>query len=209
MHSYGGQVGTNACTGLSISARAAAGKPVGVSHLIYVAAFAQSPGKGMVDKVREFDHEQYMDMAFDFAADKTVLPRDPSYLIGATPGLTQEEVDAYTAAMVKTRWNGNCMYGPIEACAWRKKGIKVAYLVATKDACVPEIYQRSMIEGMEKEGVKVGVWEVESGHCPAFTNSEDVVKALGEIVGAKGKDAAAPATTAAAAIVSTGVGEGE
>lgn len=44
MHSYGGQVGTNALTGLGVDARAKHGKPGGVSELVYVAAFALHEG---------------------------------------------------------------------------------------------------------------------------------------------------------------------
>jgi pimeloyl-ACP methyl ester carboxylesterase len=183
MHSYGGQVGTNALAGLGLAARQAANQPGGISHLIYMSAFALPPGKSMIDKVREHDHEDFIPYAFDFADDMSVLPRDPSYLIGEAPGLDEAVVEAYAAAMVKTRWNGQCMYDAIEACAWREKGVKVAYVMATADTCVPVDYQRGMVEAIRGEGVEVGVWEVETGHCPNLTATAEVVKAVGEIVG--------------------------
>lgn len=44
MHSYGGLVGTEACRGLSKTARAAAGKEGGVTRLIYCCAFILPEG---------------------------------------------------------------------------------------------------------------------------------------------------------------------
>jgi pimeloyl-ACP methyl ester carboxylesterase len=184
MHSYGGQVGTNALTGLSISARGAASQPGGITHLICMTGFAQPPGKSMIDKVREFKHEGFMTLAFDFSPDdNTAVPRDPSYLIGETPGLEDVKVEAYAKAMTSIRWNGQCMYDAIENCAWKEDGVQVAYVIATKDTCVPLDYQRSFIEGMKGEGVVVKTWEVETGHCPGFTASGDVARVLQEIIG--------------------------
>jgi pimeloyl-ACP methyl ester carboxylesterase len=184
MHSYSGQVGTNALIGLSVSARAAAGKSGGVTHLIYMSAFALLPGKSMVDKVREFGHEEYLPLAFDFSPeDNTALPQDSMYLIGETPGLEKEEVEAYAKAMTSVRWNGQCMYDATENCAWKEDGMEVAYVIATKDTCVPLDYQKSMVEGMKAEGVSVKTWEVEAGHCPNFTATGEVARIVGEIVG--------------------------
>lgn len=44
MHSYGGQVGTNALVGLGLESRSKLGKPGGVSDLVYVCAFALPEG---------------------------------------------------------------------------------------------------------------------------------------------------------------------
>ena len=50
MHSYGGQVGTNALYGLQPDDKTKGG----VSQLIYMSAFAQPEGWSMIDKVEEF-----------------------------------------------------------------------------------------------------------------------------------------------------------
>lgn len=60
MHSYGGQVGTNALYGLSCTSRESKGQHGGISHLIYLTAFASSEGKSMTDKVAEFGHMHLM-----------------------------------------------------------------------------------------------------------------------------------------------------
>lgn len=46
MHSYGGQVGSDALVGLGRASRAAQNLPGGVSHLVYLAAFAMPEGDG-------------------------------------------------------------------------------------------------------------------------------------------------------------------
>ena len=47
MHSYGGQVGTNALSGLGATKRAAEGKPGGIIELVYLAGFAMVEGTSM------------------------------------------------------------------------------------------------------------------------------------------------------------------
>jgi len=183
MHSYGGQLGTNALAGLGLAARKADNLPGGITHLIYMTAFALPPGKSMIDLVREHGHEELMPLTFEFADDMSVLPRDPTYLIGDTTGLEKSVVEAYTADIVKVRWNGQCIYDAIERSAWREEGVKVAYVMAMADTWFPVDYQKSVVEAMRAEGVDVGVWELETGHCPNFTATADVVKAVGEIVG--------------------------
>jgi pimeloyl-ACP methyl ester carboxylesterase len=193
MHSYSGQVGTNALAGLGLAARKKAGLPGGISHLIYMSANAQLEGTSMIDTVIEHGHEKYIPLAFDFADDMSVLPRDPMYLIGAASGLEpsktgeakglkKEVVEAYARDMVNTRWNGRCMYDEIEKCAWRESGVKVAYVMYTEDTCVPIDYQKGMIEKVRAEGVEVRVWEVKTGHCANITATEEVAKVLEEIV---------------------------
>ena len=156
MHSYGGQVGTNALYGL-------ASRPQGgVSHLIYICAFAQPAGWSMIDKVEVSGHADLIPIAFDFADDKTVVSRDPRKLIVGETTLSEEEVEAYIGTMV--RWNGKCMYDQVEQTAW--KDIPVNYVYATRDMTVPWSYQKEMVEGMRGAGREVRTFEVETGHYP-------------------------------------------
>lgn len=161
MHSYGGQVGTEALEGLGEPTQAG-GR---VSQLIYMTAFAQDAGWSMIDKVEEFGHSDLMPLAFDFADDRTVVSRDPKMLlVGDVPKLPDPDVDAYLATFV--RWNGQGMYDKISRTAWR--GIPTSYILVTRDMTVPLDYQRSMVELMRREGCEVRTFEVESGHCPNF-----------------------------------------
>ncbi|PVH91943.1 alpha/beta-hydrolase [Periconia macrospinosa] len=176
MHSYGGQVGTNALNGLGESETPGSGR---VSQLIYMTAFAQNEGWSMIDKVEEFGHGDLMPLAFDFADDKTVVSRDPKLLLVGGTTLPEAEVDAYINTFV--RWNGQCMYDKISEAAW--KGIPTSYIYTTQDMTVPLDYQKSMVEIMRKGGREVRTFEVESGHCPNFSATSSVVDAVKEILG--------------------------
>ncbi|KAF2692027.1 alpha/beta-hydrolase, partial [Lentithecium fluviatile CBS 122367] len=176
MHSYGGQVGTNALYGLGSGQPHLSG---GVSHLIYMAAFAQPEGWSMVDKVEEFGQGDLIPLAFDFADDKTVVSRDAKGLLVGNTTLPEAEVDAYVQTLV--RWNGQCMYDRIERTAW--KDIPVSYIQTTLDMTVPFDYQKSMVELMRKAGREVKTFEVATGHCPNLTGTSEVVDAIKKILG--------------------------
>ncbi|KAF1959731.1 alpha/beta-hydrolase [Byssothecium circinans] len=188
-HSYGGQVATNALHGLGLSTREALGKKGGVTYLIYMAAFALFEGKSIIGKVRDFDHEQYMDQAFTFdyathpsPSATTVLtgmPRTAPYMLGdSTPNNTPEEVEEYWQTL--RLWSGACLYAELtcEKAAWREEGVKVAYIMTSLAQCCPLGYQRDMVERIRGEGVSVEVVELETGHCPHFTMAEAVRDAV-------------------------------
>ena len=185
MHSYGGQVGTGALHGLGVPC----GGGGGVSLLVYVCAFAMPEGKSMVDKVREFGHEDLLPLAFDFADDDSCVHRDPRTLLvggGAEEeemGEKEEETDAYVATFV--RWNGRCMYQGIAGpCAWRE--IPAAYVYTAADMTVPLDYQKSMVAAMEAEGREVRTVELPTGHCPNFTAPKGIVDAINSWVEGQG-----------------------
>ncbi|KAH7400551.1 Alpha/beta hydrolase fold-1 [Phaeosphaeria sp. MPI-PUGE-AT-0046c] len=173
MHSYGGQVGTNALYDLGSNKKSA-----GVSQLIYMTAFAQEAGWSMIDKVEEFGQGDLIPLAFDFADDKTVVSRDPKTLLVGNTTLPESDVDAYLHTLA--RWNGQCMYDRITKTAW--KDIPVSYIHTTQDMTVPFDYQKSMVEIMRKAGREVQTFEVETGHCPNFTATSAIVKAVEEIL---------------------------
>ncbi|KAG6354626.1 hypothetical protein INS49_004644 [Diaporthe citri] len=134
-HSYGGQVISNALYGLGVDARAAKGLKGGVSHLIYMAAFAVPEGVAMMDKVEKFGNMDLVPIAFHFADDGTCVSGDPkTLLIG--PGPSDAEVEAYMKTFVS------------ENAAWRE--IPVAYIKASADMTVPVHYQQHFINEMEK-----------------------------------------------------------
>lgn len=178
MHSYGGQVGSNALVGLGREARAKQGLPGGVSHLVYLAAFAMPEGTAMMDKVKEFGQMDLVPVAFNFAEDDTCLNNDPRTLLVGPSEVSDDEVDKYLATFV--RWNGKAMYQPIHNSAWRE--IPVAYIHCTNDMTVPLDYQRSFVEGMEKAGRPVQTFDLATGHCPNLTATAGIVDAVNKIV---------------------------
>lgn len=178
LHSYGGQVGSNALVGLGLADRAAQGLPGGVSHLVYMAAFAVPEGTAMMDKVKEFGHMDLVPIAFSFAEDDTCLNNDPKTLLVGPSEVPDEEVERYLATLV--RWNGKAMYLPIKNAAWRE--IPVAYIHCTADMTVPLDYQKSFVDGMEKAGRPVQTFELATGHSPNLTATAGVVDAVNKVV---------------------------
>ncbi|ROW10958.1 hypothetical protein VMCG_00853 [Cytospora schulzeri] len=175
-HSYGGQVASNALYGLGTEARDAKGLKGGISHLIYLTGYAVTEGRSMMDTVKENGNMDLVPLAFDFADDDTCVHRNPKALL-VGPG-DEAEVEAYVNTMI--RWNGKCMYQPSEHAAWRE--IPTAYIYTTADMTVPIHYQRNFVEVLEKAGRKVQTFELETGHCPNFTDPHGVVNAVNKVV---------------------------
>lgn len=70
------------------------------------------------------------------------------------------------------------MYLPIvNTPAWRDK-VGVSYIYTTGDLTVPVDYQKSMVSLMEKEGKVVETVELETGHSPNLTATDEVVDAV-------------------------------
>ncbi|KAJ5718531.1 hypothetical protein N7488_004177 [Penicillium malachiteum] len=177
MHSYGGQVGTNALAGLGFEARKQQGLTGGVTQLVYLAAAANAEGQSMMDLVEKFGNMDLVPLAFDFADDDTCVSRDPKNLI-VGPGLTDEELDDYVGAL--QRFNGKAMYQPLKHCAWRE--IPVSYIFSTKDMTIPLDYQDDMVGAMEAAGREVRKFTLETGHCANITLPEEVAQAISQII---------------------------
>ena len=178
MHSYGGQVGTNALHGLGLDSCVQRGEGLtgGVTHLIYMCAFALLEGGSMVGKVKEFGHEHLLPLAFDFAADDSCVNRDPKTLL-VGPGVGDVEAEAYVSSLV--RWNGKSMYQAVEHCAWRE--IPVTYIYTSRDMTVPLDYQKSMVARMRAEGQAVSTFELDTSHCPNLTMTREVVDIVTQV----------------------------
>ena len=180
MHSYGGQVGTNTLCGLGLDKRTQhQDRPTGgVTHLIYLCAFALPEGGSMIGKVREFGHEHLMPVAFDFAEDDSCVDRDPKTLL-VGPVVDDAEAEKYISNLV--RWNGKAMYQEVTQCAWRE--IPVAYIYTTQDMTVPYDYQKSMVEKMRVDGREVWTFELATSHCPNLKMTEEVVDFVNQVGG--------------------------
>ncbi|KAI1272359.1 alpha/beta-hydrolase [Xylaria sp. FL0933] len=179
LHSYGGQVGSNALHGLGVEARSSRGLAGGVSHLVYMAGYAVTEGTSMMDKVKEFGHMDLMPLAFDISEDSSCVCRDPpTLLVSPGPEDDTEALDAYISTL--KRWNAKCMHQPIQHAAWRE--IPVSYIHTTNDMTVPLTYQKSFVETIVREGREVQTFELESGHCPNLTATDGVVDAIKEVI---------------------------
>ncbi|KAF2254691.1 alpha/beta-hydrolase [Trematosphaeria pertusa] len=178
MHSYGGQVGSNAFYGLSTESRAKASLPGGIAHLIYMAAYALFEGKSVADKFREFIDDEVISQLLDVADDQTCVIRDPKLaLLGDE--LNGAEAEAYLQTLA--RWNGAALYQGAKNAAWRE--MPVTYISCTKDMTAPFEWQKTMIEGMRNEGREVEVLQWETNHSPHVTMTKEVADVVKKVAG--------------------------
>lgn len=179
-HSYGGQVCSNALTGLGLEARSSQGLKGSVVSLIYMAGYALVEGRSTLDKIKEFGKIENMSLVFDMAEDHTVVPHDPRLLFGlAGPGVDEAEMEAYIETLC--RWHGKGMFQPLERASWRE--LPVAYIHTTLDTSIPLAEQESMVTTLETAGRKVPTFSVEAGHCPNFTAPQGILDAVNAVVG--------------------------
>jgi pimeloyl-ACP methyl ester carboxylesterase len=143
-----------------------------------MAAYALSEGFSMMDKVKEFNDESLIPVAFDTAEDGTSFPCNPEMMSARNPAAITPEDQAYANMLV--RWSSSCMYQPLENCAWRD--IPVTYIRTKTDVLIPPPYQDSMVETMRKEGAQVRVFELDSGHCPHETAPDEVVDIINKVI---------------------------
>ncbi|ROW16235.1 hypothetical protein VPNG_01991 [Cytospora leucostoma] len=177
-HSYGGQICSNALCGLGAQVRSSQGLKGGITALIYMSSWALPEGSTALDKAEEFGNMDLIPIAFDIAEDQTGVVRDPkTAFVG--PGVDDAAAEAYLSTLI--RWNTQCFYQRIEHAAWREIQ-PIVYIYTTADMMVPLHYQRSVVEGVEKEGVKVQTFELNAGHCPYLTDAQRVVDIVNETV---------------------------
>lgn len=178
-HSYGGQVCSNALHGLGVEARLCKNLDGGVSALIYMCSWALPEGSTALDKTEEFGNMDLIPLVFDVADDMTAVVRDPRIAF-VDPGVSESDAEVYLDTLV--RWNFICVKQRIEHAAWRE--IPVKYIFTTADMMVPLHYQQSVVEGIEKAGVKVDTFELNIGHCPWLSDSKAVVDIVDRVVSA-------------------------
>lgn len=171
MHSYGGQVGSNALAGLGVADRQRAGAKGGVAHLIYMSSFALPEGKSVVGFAEDFGKGDMLPSACDFADDGTCVHRDPRAAF-----LGSEVSDAEAAEFISSlgRMNGKVMYQKIEKSAWKDEGVRVSYILTKADMALPYEFQKILVEGVQKSGKEVKCLELETGHSPFLTKPQEV-----------------------------------
>lgn len=176
-HSYGGQVCSNALYDLGREGRASQGLKGGVSGLIYMCSYALHEGVAAMDKTKEFGNEDVIPLVFDIAEDETAIIRDAraSFI---SPDIDDATAEAFLATLI--RWNLKSVFQPTERAAWRE--IPVTYIHTRVDMTVPLHYQKNIVENVEKAGVKVQTFELNTGHCPFLADSKSLVDIVNKVV---------------------------
>ncbi|KAE8363807.1 Alpha/beta hydrolase fold-1 [Aspergillus caelatus] len=176
MHSYGGQVGTNALHNLGLNDRKKQGLVGGVSHLVYMCASLFTEGACILDIAKEFGTADQMANASDILE---LFPREDLKKLMAGPGV--EDADAEALVSTLTRWNGDAMFQPLERCAWRE--IPSTYIHTTKDVAVPFEFQKVMVEKARAKGGAFEIVELDAGHGVYLSLTAEVVKIIDGVVG--------------------------
>ncbi|KAE8395049.1 Alpha/beta hydrolase fold-1 [Aspergillus alliaceus] len=154
MNSYGGQVGTNALTGLL----------GGVAQFVYICGSLFTEGACIVDIAKEFGSADRLANASDIV---NILSKEELKALMGGPGIDDADADALISTL--TRWNGDAMFQPLERCAWKE--IPVTYIQMTKDMAMPLMFQKPMVE------------KLNSAHSVRLSMTEEVVRIVGRIVG--------------------------
>lgn len=173
LHSYGGQVGSNALHGLSFHTRAKQGLGGGVSNLIYMCGFIlpenwstmnQAHALGMKD-----EKAPQLNLAFD----------EDGYCTMAAPReqlINNVSDDSQAAAYISTLvpWNIKAMQQPLSHCAWKE--IPVTYIHTINDKTVSFASQQLMLERLKEHGLPdPRLVLLNTDHCPFLTATEEVV----------------------------------
>ncbi|OGM42347.1 hypothetical protein ABOM_007906 [Aspergillus bombycis] len=175
MHSYGGQVGTNAVLDLGLNGRKKRGLTGGVSHLVYMCASLFTEGACILDIAKEFGTADQIANASDILE---LFPREDLKALMAGPGV--DDVDAENLVSTLTKWNGDAMLQPLERCAWRE--IPATYIHTTKDAAVPFEFQKVMVEKARAQGGVFDTVELDAGHGVHLSMTTEVAKIIDRVV---------------------------
>ncbi|TVY43897.1 hypothetical protein LOCC1_G003845 [Lachnellula occidentalis] len=177
MHSYGGAVGTDAISGLSLAERKAEGKKSGggVIHLFYMCAYILPPGATIWSIVEEAQMTQFWPQFVDNGADGSTFPHDPKLLFFGD-GVEQQIVDQALPHLVRSPLS--MFHTETKGSAWRT--VPATYILTQQDYSVPRVYQDIMLAKVKKEGVVLKTEDYETSHSIFITKQAEMVRAVVE-----------------------------
>lgn len=176
MHSYGGAVGTDAISGLTITDRKDAGKKGGVIHLFYICAYILPPGLSVWDIVVEAGFAELWPQYIQNFDDGSTFPLDPTAMF--LNGVEKEIVDEALPHLVKSPLSA--FEAKTRGDAWRK--VPVTYILTQQDWALPRVYQDIMLGKVKGEGVVVKTEDWDTCHSIFITKREEMVRAVLEAV---------------------------
>lgn len=187
LHSYGGQVGSNALYGFGSETRAKMGLKGGVSHLIYLCAFMLPEGWSTYAQAEAMGIGEDLEnqLKLEFRDEGNCTMADPrGQLIN---GLEKNDDDDEAAAAYIAKlgpWSMKCMMQPLTHCAWKE--IPATYIHTTRDKTVGLLGQQQMVERVKAEGglKNLAIVTLDTDHCPHFTATEEVLGVVNKMTGA-------------------------
>ncbi|KAF7193763.1 putative hydrolase R7 [Pseudocercospora fuligena] len=171
-HSYGSIPSSEAIKGLDLKTRQAAGKPGGVTHLFFCAAFIIPEGQTLISAFGGNDLPW-----FRVSEDKMeVWPEGAAEI--CYNDLSKEEQDAAVAKLAPQSYQ--VMHSPVTYAAWRD--VPSTYLYCTLDNAIPLQIQKMMVEEIAK-GVNISTESVEAGHSPFIGKPKETAEAIRRAAG--------------------------
>ncbi|KIW95965.1 uncharacterized protein Z519_03031 [Cladophialophora bantiana CBS 173.52] len=174
MHSYGGFPGTEAVKGQDKTSRAAQGLEGGVVALVYIASVI--PSKGM--SMHSFTMAERL---------PTILGNLGGWIAPAAAGsptkifsdLPADEASKYFDTLRPQA--AVTFAGRVTFPAW--KTVPVTYICAAKDEIIPPHAQRTMVDRLRRQGIRINEVELQTGHLPTLSMPEAVAKAIVDAAG--------------------------
>lgn len=172
-HSYGGIPGTESIKDLAKGDREAAGLPGGVMRIIYITSLAVPEGKslgamlgGSLPDYVTIQGE-YMSLEPEGTAPVTFSDLPPAQAMAWAKKMPEQSAASFAGELTYPGY----------------KYVPVSYLVCEDDKVLPPAFQRSMIEMLEAQGVKVDVHTCSAGHCPIISMPDTVVDIIRKAIG--------------------------
>lgn len=173
-HSYGGIPSSQAIEGFDINIRKAAGKPGGVVHVLYLAAFLIPEGASL-DSAVGGDAPWY-----DVNSERTVVnPVNPAELF--YNDMPEALVKECVASLRPHSYR--CMHSELQWAPWQHD-VPVSYLYALRDQAIPMFLQKKMVEEFAK-GYSIHTETVDASHSPFHSKVDETVNAIRRAAGEK------------------------
>ncbi|OJJ44018.1 hypothetical protein ASPZODRAFT_72285 [Penicilliopsis zonata CBS 506.65] len=181
MHSYGGVVGTEALLpSLTASQRSKDGSEShgGVTHLLYVAAYALQAGNSVSGTLEECGWAHLWPLNFDLGEDRggRTLPRYPKMMFYGDVA-DEDLVERETRMLLRIPMS--VFTTPASSEVWRD--VPFTYVSTLQDNALPKNAQDLMLNKIRAKGVQFSLVELDTCHTPFLTRQEEMVKIVRDI----------------------------
>ena len=181
MHSYGGEVGTDAVRDLTASSRRAQGLPGGVVHLLYLCAYMLTQGRCVMDVVQEGGGTEVLASAVEIADDGACMIVDP---VAALCHDFEDAAEQRRQGDLLVWFPASALQGKLAFEAWRE--VPATYVRTEEDRCVPPAFQNIILREVRKTGVKVREISFQTSHAVYAIKTREIVELVQEIASSEG-----------------------
>ncbi|KAJ4386902.1 hypothetical protein N0V93_009801 [Gnomoniopsis smithogilvyi] len=173
LHSYGGQVGSNALCGLSVESRSKQGLAGGILRLIYICAFLLPENRTLMQQAEAFvvadPNAPQLSFAFDDQGYCTMADGRDRFI-----NCVSDEIVAAAYMATVGPWSVKCMNQPLTHCAWKE--VQVIYIHTNKDMTIPMHSQQMMVDRAKQLGLEdLEIISLDTDHSPHLSATKELV----------------------------------